>query len=147
MVRCTIRAIRDGTPYHFGEFLPFANRVGKLGPNVKKEGTMNLTRRNFLEGSALAGITAAVGLAGCSSGSQKEAPGEKQAESSPSTHNPVKTEDFDIVVVGSGTAGTCAALRASEKGASVLCLEKKLWTHGHICIRRRFRGRQFKIPS
>lgn len=108
---------------------------------------MNLTRRNFLEGSALAGITAAVGLAGCSSGSQKEAPSEKQAESSPSTHSPVKTEDFDIVVVGSGTTGTCAALRASEKGASVLCLEKKPWTHGHICIRGRFRGRQFKIPS
>ena len=94
---------------------------------------MNLTRRNFLEGSALAGITAAVGLAGCSSGTQKEAPSEKQAENTPSTHNPVKTEDFDIVVVGSGTAGTCAALRASEKGASVLCLEKNLgsWARPH----------------
>ena len=140
MVRCIIRVIGDGTPYHFGEFLPFANRVGKLGPNVKKEGTMNLTRRNFLEGSALAGITAAVGLAGCSSGSQKEAPSEKQAESSPSTHNPVKTEDFDIVVVGSGTAGTCAALRASEKGASVLCLEKNSGLMGTSAFAEGFAG-------
>ena len=107
---------------------------------------MNLTRRNFLEGSALAGITAAVGLAGCSSGSQKEAPSEKQAESSPSTHNPVKTEDFDIVVVGSGTAGTCAALRASEKGAPSFASKKTLdsWAH-RASIQNSKLTREFKL--
>lgn len=108
---------------------------------------MNLTRRNFLEGSALAGITAAVGLAGCSSGTQKEAPSEKQAENTPSTHNPVKTEDFDIVVVGSGTAGTCAALRASEKGASVLCLEKNSGLMGTSAFAEGFAGVNSKFQA
>lgn len=40
------------------------------------------------------------------------------------THNPVRTEKCDLVVVGSGTAGLCAAVRAAELGASVILLEK-----------------------
>ena len=87
-----------------------------------------LSRRAFLGGATLAGVGAfAAGLAGCApssnsskGGDSSNADGGKAVE-----HNPASTEDFDIVVVGSGTAGTCAALRAAELGARVLCLEKR----------------------
>lgn len=36
----------------------------------------------------------------------------------------VRTEDADVVVVGSGSAGTFAAIRAAERGAHVIWLEK-----------------------
>ena len=35
-----------------------------------------------------------------------------------------RTENFDVVVVGAGFAGMCAALEAREKGANVVLLEK-----------------------
>ncbi|MEE9186227.1 MAG: FAD-dependent oxidoreductase, partial [Candidatus Binatia bacterium] len=35
-----------------------------------------------------------------------------------------RREQFDVVVIGSGNAGLCAALAAREGGASVLLLEK-----------------------
>ena len=36
----------------------------------------------------------------------------------------VKTAHFDVVVVGGGIAGICAAVSASREGASVLLIEK-----------------------
>lgn len=36
-------------------------------------------------------------------------------------------EDCDVLVIGSGEAGTTAALRAAELGANVLCLEMQTW--------------------
>lgn len=85
---------------------------------------MNVSRRNFLSGATILGAGVVLGgLAGCSAPKveSKESANQGDGESS---HNPVKSESFDIVVVGSGTAGTCAALRAAELGASVLCVEK-----------------------
>lgn len=89
-----------------------------------------LTRRNFLAGTALAGAGLAVGLTACSpSGETDEQVGDEQNDASTTVeHNPTSVEDYDIVVVGSGTAGTCATLRAIEAGAKVLCLEK----NGHL---------------
>ena len=39
-------------------------------------------------------------------------------------------ETFDVVVVGSGVAGTVAAIAAAEKGAKVLMIEKLNRTGG-----------------
>ena len=36
----------------------------------------------------------------------------------------MKTQAYDVVVVGSGSAGATAALRARELGLSVLIIEK-----------------------
>ncbi|WP_139650989.1 FAD-dependent oxidoreductase [Raoultibacter phocaeensis] len=88
---------------------------------------MDVSRRSFLSGSLLAGAGLVVGgLVGCSPAS--ETPAEPPAGSASSdetvSHNPASTEQCDVVVVGSGTAGTCAALRAAELGKKVICLEK-----------------------
>lgn len=74
---------------------------------------MQLKRREILKGSLLgAGMT--VGLTdvfakGSSHSGESEFP----------------TETFDVVVVGAGMAGMCAALEATEKGANVVLLEKR----------------------
>ena len=57
-----------------------------------------------------------------------------------SGHNPVSTEDVDVVVVGSGTAGTCAALHAAEAGAKVLCIEKRSGLGGTSAFAEGFCG-------
>lgn len=87
---------------------------------------MAVTRRGFIGMAAGAGALAAASLAGCSPATTKEA-SKSNADSESIAqveHNPARTESFDVVVVGSGTAGTCAALHAAELGASVVCLEK-----------------------
>lgn len=88
---------------------------------------MGITRRTFLTGSVIAGAAAAGGLIGCTSSQEKTAQdnqGEQTTASTAIEHNPASTESFDVVVVGSGTAGTCAALRAAQQGLKVVCLEK-----------------------
>ncbi len=86
---------------------------------------MGISRRTFLTGSLVAGAGIIGGLAGCAptdhAKSDTESTGEKTKAAE---HTPSVTESFDVVVVGSGTAGTCAALRAAQQGFSVLCLEK-----------------------
>lgn len=105
---------------------------------------MELSRRNFLAGSALFGATA-LGLVGCSSNEPKSSTGNATTGAGAETeaavsHNPVSTETFDVVVVGSGTAGTCAALRAAELGATVLCLEKNSGLMGTSAFAEGFAG-------
>lgn len=59
---------------------------------------------------------------------------------------PVKTEEYDVVVIGCGCAGMAAALEAADKGAKVVILEKmspsgrqhdfcrrSLQRHQHLC--------------
>ena len=40
------------------------------------------------------------------------------------------TEKYDVVVVGSGSAGFAAAIRAAEAGSSVILLEVNTWFGG-----------------
>lgn len=82
------------------------------------------SRRSFLAATALAGAGMAATLAGCGQPSTASKSDSADAANAPATHNPVDTETCDIVIVGAGTAGMCAAARAAELGASVICLEK-----------------------
>lgn len=107
---------------------------------VPKEGIMekSITRRSFLAGSAAVSSIAALGLAGCASSQKTATPTAATGTEGIITpsypayartldiaeNDVIRTEDADIVVVGSGSAGTFAAVRAAERGARVIWLEK-----------------------
>jgi hypothetical protein len=75
---------------------------------------MKTGRRNFLQHSLLG--TAGLGL-GISSTS------EVHAAAAPLSAEPEIIQNFDVLVVGGGTAGTIAAIQAGRAGASVLLVE------------------------
>lgn len=87
---------------------------------------MDMTRRNFLAAAGVAGAGAFATLAGCSAPAhrQKSSDASDGVVQDASAANVVETVDVDVVVVGSGTAGTYAAVRAAENGANVLWLEQ-----------------------
>lgn len=94
---------------------------------------MGLTRRKFLAGIALGGASAlAAGMTGCEAKTQDAEPssGSKDASADRIKHTPESTETCDIVVVGSGTAGMSAAVRAAQLGAKVIMLEKNAFFGG-----------------
>ncbi|WP_165043089.1 FAD-dependent oxidoreductase [Adlercreutzia sp. ZJ138] len=102
-----------------------------------------LNRRQFLAGSALAGLAAA-GLTGCSSNSApKDVPEGSEGTLTPSSDSngagrwswdtppaPIEedavtsTVEKDVIVVGAGLAGVAAACSAAENGLSVAVIEK-----------------------
>ena len=97
----------------------------------------NISRRNFLTGMAVAaaGSAFATSLAGCSAGNPDKSSSRETNDGLPtgpeyskleavSEADVVSTEQCDIVVVGSGTAGTYAAVSAADRGAKVIWLEK-----------------------
>lgn len=113
----------------------------------------DVSRRDFLIGAAAAtamGSTFAMGLAGCSVGESTEkgskGAGEKGLPTGPEYSkleavvvDDVKTkEECDIVVVGSGTAGTYAAVSAAARGAKVVWLEKNTTQGGTSFITEGF---------
>lgn len=91
-----------------------------------------ITRRSLLSMAALLGLgTATAFAAGCapSAPSAKEqGAGATDGEAAPAADDVPTSwdveETVDVLVAGSGTAGTCAAVRAAELGAKTLCLEK-----------------------
>lgn len=84
-----------------------------------------MTRRSFLAGSAAMGAMAMLS-ATCARPVQAHADETaREAE-----HHPVSTETCDVVVVGGGTAGVCATVRAAQLGANVVLLEKNGQTGG-----------------
>lgn len=112
---------------------------------------MNVNRRNFLKGALATGAIAAAGsaLAGCGAQPTESGAGSNTSEFGTFDKNGVYTPSFliapepvdesliaeefeaDVVVVGMGLAGICAARSALEEGASVFCLEKGNEYHLH----------------
>lgn len=116
--------------------------------NFHVPSTAGLTRRSFLTGSLVAGAGCALGaLAGCSpqTGAQEPAAmaqtgeaavGNATVEAGYLTYfdwlgaapeideaTVVDTVEADVVVIGGGNAGVCAALAAAEAGATVAVVE------------------------
>lgn len=111
-----------------------------------------MTRRGFLAAGstfALAGVGALAGCASQQAASQSPADAPAQTdraegssaqgaaswESAPepiAAADIVETKEYDIVVVGAGTSGVCAALSAAEQGATVAVVQKGdlVLTHG-----------------
>ncbi|MDR2957236.1 MAG: FAD-dependent oxidoreductase [Coriobacteriales bacterium] len=78
--------------------------------------TKNLTRRSFLKGAAVASIgVATTSLASCSDEPQGSGGGAKSR---------TWDKETDVLIIGYGSAGACAAITACEAGASVLIIEK-----------------------
>ena len=92
----------------------------------KEETHKGLTRRSFIKRAAVgAGAVTFMGMG------TKEAKGETELPTLPVIADKVKM--CDILVVGTGFAGLVAALRALEKGASVIAIEmqpKGWWVPG-----------------
>lgn len=91
-------------------------------------------RRDFLKAATLLGATAAGAgmLAGCAPKSASEA----QAQTAPAATGGLDPADVDwkyetdVVIVGSGSGGTCAAIEAAEAGADVIVFEKDKAMYG-----------------
>ncbi len=99
-----------------------------------------ITRRQFLKGGAAAAVTIASGglLAACDDSSKTNGTKENGAGGDSEKKwsfevppEPIKESEIkkkieaDVVVVGAGIAGMCAALSAAEAGAKVALLEKR----------------------
>lgn len=81
---------------------------------------MELSRRNFLQAAGIAGVAAAtLGLTAC--GPKNEASAESAVEE---VIEAAETKSADIVVVGGGMSGLCAAVSAADEGRSVIILEQ-----------------------
>ena len=106
----------------------------------EKEAPRKLSRRQFVKGAAVggAGVAAAGVLASCAPAATP-APGETAAPAPtcppaaecPTPWLPEKWDkEADVVVLGLGFAGLCAAIEAGRAGASVIGLEKAAATGG-----------------
>lgn len=72
---------------------------------------MQQARRNLLKGGLLATAAAAATMT-------------SPAHAAMESKTKHKREDWDVVVIGAGFAGLCAALEAKEQGAKVVLIEK-----------------------
>lgn len=114
----------------------------------------SLSRRQFLIGSTLAGAgIAGAGLAGCAPQSSQTSAAEGTAAAAATEHeiftidskimtqgtwswstppedipedSITSTVDCDVLVIGAGLAGCCAAIAAAEEGANVVVIEKQI---------------------
>lgn len=89
-----------------------------------------MDRKSFLTGSALFGLGAiGLGVAGCSP-QGATAGGDDLAGTGAEDIAYATEENFDVVVVGAGTAGLCAAIRSAELGLRPVLLERLSKTGG-----------------
>ena len=92
------------------------------GNNGSTTGPTGLSRRSFLQGGALvaAGVATAA-LAGCGADTEARQPG--VAPSYVASEPESWDKEADMVILGCGIAGACAAVEAHDLGLSVLVVE------------------------
>lgn len=92
-----------------------------------------MRRRDFLKAAGLLGAAAGAGmLAGCAPKSAASV-AEASAVGTARGVDPASIEweyEADVVIVGSGSGGTCAAIEAAEAGADVIIFEKNEAMYG-----------------
>jgi succinate dehydrogenase/fumarate reductase flavoprotein subunit len=89
----------------------------------EKESGKGLSRRDFIKGTAVgAGTVAVMGL------------GSLDAEAKTKTVPRKWTRETDVLIIGYGGAGACAAIEAHDAGAKVLILEKLAESGGNTGI-------------
>ena len=108
------------------------NPIQERGKHMKE-----ISRRSFLKGTAAAalGVVASTALPTVAMADDEEVKyqipellSERDFEESMAEYKvitPEEEKDYDVVVVGAGTAGVPAALSAFEAGCSVACLQKE----------------------
>jgi len=132
------------------------NAVNSQNTSKKGESTMSseekeqkrITRREFVKGAAIgaAGVAAAGALASCTPEVVKETvevpvevikevPVEVIKEVEVKSWLPEKWgQETDVVVVGSGMAGFCAAIEAKRAGADVIVVDKNFYPGGNTLL-------------
>ena len=110
-----------------------------LHEKTMEEKQAGLSRRAFLGWGAAAAVVAGAGLAGCSPATSADAEGSANASGSGSSSSsaaswrtapeaPAEVAEeatCDVLVIGLGHAGSCAARAAAESGATVYAFEKQ----------------------
>ena len=97
-----------------------------------KTGETRVNRRDFFKiAGATGAAVAAAGLAGCA----PQVKGEQLSDTGSSSGgvNPADIDwgyEADVVVVGSGSSGSCAAIEAAQAGSSVIIFEKNDFIYG-----------------
>lgn len=102
---------------------------------MSMEEQKGFSRRTFIKGAALstAGLASAGMLPGCGSeetppatpdATEASEPGFLKAPEAISDSQIKSTVNADVVVIGAGMSGLCAAMSAAEEGAKVVILEK-----------------------
>ena len=96
----------------------------------RKKMEKNISRRGFLRIGGVAGITAATGglLASCGTG------GDSKKNGSLDASNREWAGEADVIVVGGGGTGFCAAVEAFEAGSSVLVIDKNTVMGGNTAL-------------
>lgn len=85
----------------------------------------SLTRRSFLSGAAATGALAAFGLAGCTPAEQPTGKAAEEGVVDAGIKQAEETLDVDVVIVGSGAAGSMAAYEATKGGAGKILVVTK----------------------
>ena len=122
--------------------------------------TMN--RRSFVMAGACAGASAMIGTAGIALADAPTAPAPDSVDADLVLSAPLEEErafktievaeggdeaSYDVVVVGGGTSGICAALAASQNGARTVIVEKTGITGGMGNLSRMIAGAQSKLQQ
>lgn len=123
--------------------------------------SMTMNRRSFLKAGACAGMVSA-GLAGVGAALADEADGAQEDTEGLVLAAPLEEErsfksievveggeeaEYDVVVIGGGTSGICAALAAAQGGAKTVIVEKTATTGGMGNLSKMIAGAQSKLQQ